>query len=261
VTDEAGQSATDAVVFLQDATAPILSDISIVPLVRRTDKVSIVSVVATDDRSGVEAGDVSYDGFQGSGSVPMTLDGPALRGTLGSDLRSGMYQVSANVSDRAGNGSSLQIPLGSFIVFDTMSRSTGHGKFVPTSGTAKLPRIDGRSALRFGFDIRYARPKASHPVGWLWFDYARGRVHMKATSFDWLAHFDDRTYVVLGTATVVGQPGTFRFRTIITDGVGTDLDSLSVTVWPQGAVEPSSPFDATYAAWSSLSGDTLANVG
>jgi hypothetical protein len=261
VTDGAGHSATDSAAFKMDGTAPTLSNLSVVPLVRRTDQVSVVKVDATDELSGIDGGEIAYSGFRGSGRVPMTLDGSSLQGTLGSDLPSGMYQLSTYVSDRAGNSSFLQVPLGGFIVFDTESSTAGHGSFVPTTATAKLPGIDNHSSLRFRFGINYAKSTALTPVGSFAFDYAPGGVHMKATSFDWLAHFDDRTYEVLGTATVADQPGSFRFRAVLTDGVGAEQDGFSVTVWPQGTVEPSSPFGATYAAWASLSGNTIVNDG
>jgi hypothetical protein len=261
VTDDAGMSATDQVAFRMDATAPTLASFAAWPLVRRTDQVTNVGVVAADDLSGIDGAEIRYSGFRGTGSAPMTLRGAALRGSVGPGLADGMYSLSANVRDRAGNEASLGVPLGSFIVFDTASHTVGQGRFVPTTSTATLPGIDGRSPLRFRFGIRYGRPRASRPMGWLGFDYAHGGVHVKATSFDWLAHFDDRTYQVLGTATVLGQPGSFRFRATIMDGTGTNQDRFDIVLWPEGSPEPSSLFDAAYAAGSYVSGTTIVNDG
>ena len=91
-------------------------------------------------------------------------------------------------------------------------------------------------------------------MGWLGLDYPRSGFHVRVASLDWLARQSDRTYVVRGTAVVVGQPVALNFIAYLTDGLGNANDSFDFRMWPLGAPVPGGLDTATYAATGSAAG-------
>lgn len=259
VTDATGASTTDAVAFREDATPPEIAGLTASPLVRRTDQVTNVSLSAVDALSGVSGGSIAYSSSSLSSSVPTTGEG-SLHATIGTDLPGGIYTIEARVGDRAHNLATARIadPL---VVYDTRSHTFGRGAFVPSVSSSKLPGIDGRSKLWFRFSLHYARAKATRPVGWLGLDYPRSGFHARVASLDWLARQNDRTYVVRGTAIVVGQPVPLSFIAYLTDGLGNASDSFDFRMWPQGGPVPGGLDTATYAGTGTLPAGTIVHDG
>jgi hypothetical protein len=181
------------------------------------DGVSMVTAYAWDDGSGIESGTVSEGDRP---PEPMAWSGSAFTADVGPGLPAGLYPVSVEVRDGAGNQATTEPQ--TLVVYDPSAGSvSGTGWIVPdpSAGDA-LPGIDAKTKGSFDFTARYKSSSATTPTGSFVFTYGK-LFKLQSDTLDWLVVTAGDTAYIQGTASI-RDGGVYPFRVTIRDGAATD---------------------------------------
>jgi Tol biopolymer transport system component len=201
----------------QDTTPPHVDppSFSANPIV--VDGVSTVTAFAWDDESGIDFGTVSVGDRPPD---PMAWSGYAFTADVGPGLPAGLYAVSVNVSDVAGNEATSDPQ--TLVVYDPNAGSvSGTGWIVPDPRVGdELPGIDGKTKASFDLTARYKSPSATTPTGSFVFTYGK-QFKLQSEVLDWLVVTAGDTAHIQGTASI-RDGGVYPFRVTVRDGATTD---------------------------------------
>jgi hypothetical protein len=264
-TDVFGNTASQSDSFLVDATPPIMSTPTITQTLLRTDQSATVSVTASDAGSGLQEVSIRIDAFNGDETYFPMSPGPnnVFTYDVGPGLSAGQYGFSIGAVDRAGNGTSAQIPLGGLQVYDTSQSASAFGTFYPDAYSGdRLPGLEpfAGQVVDFRLSASYPTSTATHPTGQFSMRFKAGDFRARATSLTMLVPQFSRNWILRGPATVVDDDTPYTLVVDLVDaewpnGVGNDF--ISIGLYPPGAPNESADQATYWAAGPLASGEVV----
>lgn len=219
-----------------------------------------LSVPATDDGSGVVAGEYFIGSDPGTGNgTPMKWDGTQVTAALGATLTEGFYDLGIRARDAAGNWSTVAYT--TLTVYDPSgpSQVTGDKKFTPALTNNNLwpglieagqnDKAEAQVQVAYGANGGVATPSTftiSYDTG-----TACNSPHPQncnttlftATSFSGLvfegANNETAVFEGTGTLDINGTVATYGFHAEIVDGtrIGSTTDTLAIKLYTPGELQ------------------------
>jgi hypothetical protein len=148
-----------------------------------------VTAFSWDDDSGIAGGTVKVGDAP---PAPKEWSGSAFTAQVGLGLPAGLYPISIQVRDVAGNEATTEPQ--TLVVYDPAAGSlSGTGWIVPDpSAGDELPAIDGKAKGSFSITARYKTSTATTPTGSFIFSYGK-LFKLQSDELDWLVVTDEDT--------------------------------------------------------------------
>jgi hypothetical protein len=235
--DGLGNEATLGQTFQVDFAPPSVGLPSMTPPAVRVGEGASMSVVASDEGSGLDSASYYVQGLaSGSISGAMVLTASGFEATLDLPDRPEIWTVSVDATDKMGFHTSSRRAL--FASYDPAGSIGGTGWIVPGGVTSeagdRLPGLDGTTRASFGFSAKYRSSSSTLPSGTLTFSYG-SKFKLQSKDFAWLVVPDLQTAYLSGTATIQGMDAAYPFILRIGDGGAKARDEFVLRVFGPGA--------------------------